>query len=594
MTINITKVLAAQEDMAIGLGTTTQTRGGNSVTVTMMGVSFLFDSLADIKGLDTSKYTNVGLVSGADIKLYYYSSGSSATGDDDLVIVPDSGTGRWLQQEHTMSRLTLTSGMDQLLLSRGDDTKILDMSRTDGVADSTGQKLSVVLEDDGSITNGINLNHYSLESGVSTLRNTIGMSDDSLDIFDGNGDNIAQIITNKSNNWGLYTFGALGCVNGLSAIRPNLDYPIIYRSLDASGAIPFNFTGHMVYQGRDNSTAGHYFLAGSSANVRFCIEGGGYIGMGTDNPDRPLHLVESGGSKSSNPTNPDTQVLLDNGGQGHTYLEISGPLPSSGYRQGILFSDDVSGQGQIVYEQNINTLWFSTASSARWKISDVGDLLPWTNNTYDLGSASLQMDDIFSANAVTVSDERIKIDEGSAKNLVPLMKALDPKIFSFKNTIIPATEAVINKRQVTIETVEEQDVIEKIDGKMVKVRKQVKIKKPVTKKEPVYDKDGTLVTYLDKETKERKTKYTDVPVMEEYIAEPAKPEKIISHGRPHTGFMAQQVKAKMDELGINDWAAYAYYEEDDKHTLRLQEFIAPILAYCQELDERLTALEGKK
>lgn len=69
----------------------------------------------------------------------------------------------------------------------------------------------------------------------------------------------------------------------------------------------------------------------------------------------------------------------------------------------------------------------------------------------------------------------------------------------------------------------------------------------------------------------------------------------IEHGRPHTGFMAQDVKTAMTNAGVDDWAGYAYHNEEgeDTHVLRLLEFIAPILAYVQELEGRIKILETK-
>ena len=65
------------------------------------------------------------------------------------------------------------------------------------------------------------------------------------------------------------------------------------------------------------------------------------------------------------------------------------------------------------------------------------------------------------------------------------------------------------------------------------------------------------------------------------------PEKTISHGRPHTGFMAQDVKQAMTDHGLEDWAGYAYDEEEDMHTLRLFEFTAYLVAGLQEQDVRI-------
>jgi len=84
-------------------------------------------------------------------------------------------------------------------------------------------------------------------------------------------------------------------------------------------------------------------------------------------------------------------------------------------------------------------------------------------------------------------------------------------------------------------------------------------------------------------------KYNDtvIPATED------QPEKTITHSRPHTGFIAQQVKESMTAAGLEDWAGYAYDEEEDLHSLRLNEFIGVLVAGYKSLDARVSALEAK-
>lgn len=63
--------------------------------------------------------------------------------------------------------------------------------------------------------------------------------------------------------------------------------------------------------------------------------------------------------------------------------------------------------------------------------------------------------------------------------------------------------------------------------------------------------------------------------------------------RKHHGLVAQQVKASLDTLGINekDFAGYVVMD-DGKLGLRYTEFIAPLIKSVQELDNRLDANEA--
>lgn len=71
-----------------------------------------------------------------------------------------------------------------------------------------------------------------------------------------------------------------------------------------------------------------------------------------------------------------------------------------------------------------------------------------------------------------------------------------------------------------------------------------------------------------------------------------------SHGRTHTGLVAQDVEDVMRELGISDmdFAAFTKTEKDGKsaYGLRYSEFIALCIRQIQQLKNRVAALEGEK
>lgn len=65
--------------------------------------------------------------------------------------------------------------------------------------------------------------------------------------------------------------------------------------------------------------------------------------------------------------------------------------------------------------------------------------------------------------------------------------------------------------------------------------------------------------------------------------------------RPHTGFVAQQVRQALDDIGLADWAGWTlddHADPDSRQGLRYEEFIAPIVAALQALDARLASLEN--
>jgi len=263
----------------------------------------------------------------------------------------------------------------------------------------------------------------------------------------------------------------------------------------------------------------------------------------------------------------------------------SGTFPIGGGLDMVIANNRASGD--IFFATNLQTtpttmLLLSGATNDAIFSSDVD---PSVTETQDIGSVTKEWDNIFLQNAPTVSDKRKKNDMGSASSLVPMMKLLDGRIFSRKSKVVKPKKAAETLQRQKIEIVQEQ-TIEIIDG--VPIIKTVDVEKPVIKMVTVKDQDGNSIKDQDGKV----VKYP-VPVMEDY-AVPSEDEIIVSHGRPHTGFMAQDVKQAMTESGIEDWAGYAYHnnEEEDTHVLRLLEFIAPMLAYIQELESRIEKLES--
>lgn len=92
----ITKVLIAQEDLALGQGALLQKRQGITRQVKAIDLPWVVTAITEIKDLDTTKYTHCTLVKDAISLLYYFDSESELTPDDKGIIKPTVGTGRWL------------------------------------------------------------------------------------------------------------------------------------------------------------------------------------------------------------------------------------------------------------------------------------------------------------------------------------------------------------------------------------------------------------------------------------------------------------------------------------------------------------------
>jgi hypothetical protein len=149
--------------------------------------------------------------------------------------------------------------------------------------------------------------------------------------------------------------------------------------------------------------------------------------------------------------------------------------------------------------RSVGFAW-GVGSTVHWGGTVAGHLLPELTETYNIGSATFEVNNIYAQNAVTVSDRRLKNDLGPipGEQAIDFISKLEPRWFQYKDT-------------------------ELSDGRVIK------------------------------------------------------------HSRPHTGFMAQQVKEAMTAAGIEDWAGYAYEKDEDTHVLRLLEMIGVLAAAVKHL-----------
>lgn len=92
----ITKVLIAQEDLALGQGTTAQTRQGTSQSVTQIDLPWIVTSLVDLSVLDTTKYKHCILNLSGVVRVYYFDASSAEIADDYVYVDPDVGSGQWV------------------------------------------------------------------------------------------------------------------------------------------------------------------------------------------------------------------------------------------------------------------------------------------------------------------------------------------------------------------------------------------------------------------------------------------------------------------------------------------------------------------
>lgn len=197
------------------------------------------------------------------------------------------------------------------------------------------------------------------------------------------------------------------------------------------------------------------------------------------------------------------------------------------------------------------------------------DILPTVTEVTNLGSASFEFNNAYLQNAVTVSDARRKNDLGEidGDQALSLIGHLIPRWFTFKDRVTPAGTRVESQTQ---------DVV--VPAKIERRRKEEKFT----------DEDGveqTRMVFVDELIPE----HTEQRLIE---VEVEVDEQVVTHGRPHAGFFAQQFKEAMTAAGIEDFAGYAYESETDTHLLRLLEMVAVLTAGIKRQNERIAVLEA--
>lgn len=96
MTRIVDKVRAGLQDLLFGPGQTTQTRGNTEVTVDHPATEWYVATLEQLKGLPVSARFAALVNSNTSVVGYYYDSGSTLEANDETVVMPNIGTGRWL------------------------------------------------------------------------------------------------------------------------------------------------------------------------------------------------------------------------------------------------------------------------------------------------------------------------------------------------------------------------------------------------------------------------------------------------------------------------------------------------------------------
>ena len=300
------------------------------------------------------------------------------------------------------------------------------------------------------------------------------------------------------------------------------------------------------------------------------VGAGQNVGIGQDAPQELLHV---GPGADASQLNACLGLFSSTGDSGLSVRD------SSSNTEAYLFVNGSSGYAGMLTNHPFNLVSNNTTAVT---IDTTRNVLPGTTEVQDLGSPSLEWDTIYLQNAATVSDSRRKTLVGDISWAVDFIKEIDPKIFTLNNRGIPATTRMEHRQKTEIVNLTEM-VLENVGGQYREVERTHAVERKVFHDHPVFDAAGNPIMDGSVQRVYRE------PVME--TVEIDVPAETVEHGRPHTGVLAQQVKSAMDNVGVSDWAGYAYDAESDTHHIRYLEFIGVLLAANKELIARVEALE---
>lgn len=220
------------------------------------------------------------------------------------------------------------------------------------------------------------------------------------------------------------------------------------------------------------------------------------------------------------------------------------------------------------------------------------NIVPNVDNAVSAGISGNRFSSVWAANGtIQTSDGTKKTDIKNSELGLDFIEALRPVSYRFKeggNVVTEIEDGFEEVEEVVTEEVEETEEIKElveVDGVKTMTTKYVTkiVMRPVMEMvEGVVDEKGAPVPpfYAPKTVKVKR------PVVKTQVTS-------VEGKRIHYGLIAQEVKALLDKMGIDDFGGYV---EGDDGTLglRYDEFISPLIAAIQALSARVKQLEGKE
>ncbi|MCG7781002.1 hypothetical protein [Lelliottia amnigena] len=289
-------------------------------------------------------------------------------------------------------------------------------------------------------------------------------------------------------------------------------------------------------------------------------------------------------------------IVTIGGSYGRSCAEFGYRTYSSGDVNRFRFDSATTGNQPTISavgpDNNINTIlaakgagFIQTNNELRFNAA----IYPHVDNMFTVGKSGNRLSSLWAANGtIQTSDGILKTDVVESNLSVEFIKWLRPVSYRFisgGNVVEEVDDGFEDiERQVSevVHSTEEINERVNVSGVIKFVRRYVtkEVERPVFDTVNVEDENGNFI-----ET-------ANIPRMET-VRVPKKKKVITSVAgkRTHYGFIAQEVKALLDQLGTGDFGGYVE-GEDGGLGLRYEQFIAPIVSAMQDVIKRIEKLEG--
>lgn len=356
----------------------------------------------------------------------------------------------------------------------------------------------------------------------------------------------------------------------------------------------------------------------ATISERMRIKHNGKVGINETDPTTQLHVKSSDKNAITAEGTDSGTTISDAGG-----LDLVNNNATTNNLSGILFRDgDGNNPSAAIIARYVDRsnqygeIGIVTRNAGgyaeRFKFNKDGHFLPVTTNTQDIGASGVtSIRDLFIQNSPTVtSDRATKTNIAQLKIGLEFLRQLPARQWIIKEES-EVKEKVRRVKQQIVKRTKKIEHVDLIDGKYVQtfIDQEIEVLEDVYESHPVYDESGEFayddveeVLYDDKgnvvldkdgspkRTTIKKQKVVKIPVYEE-VEVIVSPQK--TYSRKHFGYIADEVKSVLDNLGIDtkDFGAYVQAHGGGLCSLRYMEFLPIYHNAIIECDARLTQIE---